>query len=57
MPGMPRPPGTLPVLNEEAVRFMVKAGTALNCRVNYLNKFDRKTIFILISEGLPGIPI
>ena len=38
-------PGTLPVLNEEAVRLAVKAGTALNCRVNYLNKFDRKNYF------------
>jgi len=38
-------PGTLPVLNEEAVRLAVKAGTALNCRINYLNKFDRKNYF------------
>ncbi|HOL91426.1 MAG TPA: Asp-tRNA(Asn)/Glu-tRNA(Gln) amidotransferase GatCAB subunit B, partial [Clostridiales bacterium] len=38
-------PGTLPVLNEEAVRLAVRAGTALNCRINYLNKFDRKNYF------------
>ncbi|HOQ06637.1 MAG TPA: Asp-tRNA(Asn)/Glu-tRNA(Gln) amidotransferase subunit GatB [Clostridiales bacterium] len=38
-------PGTLPVLNEEAVRLAVKAGTALNCKVNHMNKFDRKNYF------------
>lgn len=38
-------PGTLPVLNGEAVRLAVKAGMALGCKVNYLNRFDRKTTF------------
>lgn len=38
-------PGTLPVLNGEAVRLAVKAGMALGCKVNYLNRFDRKNYF------------
>lgn len=38
-------PGTLPVLNEEVVALAVKAGTALNCKINKLNKMDRKNYF------------
>lgn len=38
-------PGTLPVLNEEAVNLAVKAGTILNCNINKLNKMDRKNYF------------
>ncbi|MFT8316040.1 MAG: Asp-tRNA(Asn)/Glu-tRNA(Gln) amidotransferase subunit GatB [Clostridium sp.] len=38
-------PGTLPVLNEEVVNLAVKAGTALNCKINKLNKMDRKNYF------------
>jgi len=38
-------PGTLPVLNEEVVNLAVKAGTALNCTINKLNKMDRKNYF------------
>ncbi len=38
-------PGTLPVLNEEVVKKAVKAGTALNCKINKLNKMDRKNYF------------
>ncbi|SET10836.1 aspartyl/glutamyl-tRNA(Asn/Gln) amidotransferase subunit B [Natronincola peptidivorans] len=38
-------PGTLPVLNEEAVSLAVKAGKALNCTINTVNKFDRKNYF------------
>jgi aspartyl-tRNA(Asn)/glutamyl-tRNA(Gln) amidotransferase subunit B len=38
-------PGTLPVLNEEVVRLAVMAGTALNCRINNINKMDRKNYF------------
>jgi aspartyl-tRNA(Asn)/glutamyl-tRNA(Gln) amidotransferase subunit B len=33
------------VLNEDVVRLAVKAGTALNCRINYVNKLDRKNYF------------
>ncbi|MBP1745345.1 MAG: gatB, partial [Firmicutes bacterium] len=38
-------PGTLPVLNEEVVNLAVKAGTALDCKINMLNKMDRKNYF------------
>ncbi len=38
-------PGTLPVLNEEVVRLAARAGTALNCEINRMNKFDRKNYF------------
>ena len=38
-------PGTLPVLNEQVVAFAVKAGKALNCRINRVSKFDRKNYF------------
>lgn len=35
-------PGVLPVLNQEALEFAVKAALALNCRVAEYSKFDRK---------------
>ncbi len=38
-------PGTLPVLNKEAVRLAVKLGLALNCNINSPNYFDRKNYF------------
>jgi aspartyl-tRNA(Asn)/glutamyl-tRNA(Gln) amidotransferase subunit B len=38
-------PGTLPVMNEEVVNLAVKAGKALGCRINQLNKMDRKNYF------------
>ncbi|MBI2167236.1 MAG: Asp-tRNA(Asn)/Glu-tRNA(Gln) amidotransferase subunit GatB [Candidatus Omnitrophica bacterium] len=38
-------PGSLPVLNQEALRMAVKAGLALNCRVAERFKFDRKNYF------------
>ena len=38
-------PGTLPVLNEEVVNLAIKAGKALNCKINKLNKMDRKNYF------------
>ncbi len=38
-------PGTLPVLNEKAVEFAVKAGSALNCEIANFSKFDRKNYF------------
>jgi aspartyl-tRNA(Asn)/glutamyl-tRNA(Gln) amidotransferase subunit B len=38
-------PGTLPVINKEAVRKTVKAGLALNCRIPEHSKFDRKNYF------------
>ncbi|WP_062309842.1 Asp-tRNA(Asn)/Glu-tRNA(Gln) amidotransferase subunit GatB [Alicyclobacillus sendaiensis] len=38
-------PGTLPVLNERALEFAVKAALALNCKINQKSKFDRKNYF------------
>lgn len=38
-------PGTLPVLNEEVVNFAIKAGHAMNCRINPVTRFDRKNYF------------
>ncbi|GBF88804.1 glutamyl-tRNA(Gln) amidotransferase [Raphidocelis subcapitata] len=38
-------PGTLPVLNGEAVKLAVMAGLALNCDVARRSKFDRKQYF------------
>ncbi|HLS06779.1 MAG TPA: Asp-tRNA(Asn)/Glu-tRNA(Gln) amidotransferase subunit GatB [Bacillota bacterium] len=38
-------PGTLPVLNEEAVNFAMKAAMALNCDINSHTFFDRKNYY------------
>lgn len=38
-------PGTLPVINEEAVKMVVKSGLALNCKIAEYPKFDRKQYF------------
>lgn len=38
-------PGVLPVLNEEAVNFAIKAAMALNCEIATHTKFDRKNYF------------
>jgi aspartyl-tRNA(Asn)/glutamyl-tRNA(Gln) amidotransferase subunit B len=38
-------PGTLPVLNRQAVELALKAALALNCRINQDCKFDRKNYF------------
>ncbi len=38
-------PGTLPVINEEAVRKVIKTGLALNCQIPECSKFDRKNYF------------
>ncbi|QQS22648.1 Asp-tRNA(Asn)/Glu-tRNA(Gln) amidotransferase subunit GatB [bacterium] len=38
-------PGTLPVLNKEAVRLGVMVGLALNCEIPEFSKFDRKHYF------------
>lgn len=38
-------PGTLPVLNEEAVNLAIKAGLALNGQIAKHSKFDRKNYF------------
>lgn len=38
-------PGTLPVINEEAVRRVIKTGLALNSSIPKQSKFDRKNYF------------
>jgi aspartyl-tRNA(Asn)/glutamyl-tRNA(Gln) amidotransferase subunit B len=38
-------PGTLPVINMDAVRKVVKTGIALNCEIPKYSKFDRKNYF------------
>jgi aspartyl-tRNA(Asn)/glutamyl-tRNA(Gln) amidotransferase subunit B len=38
-------PGTLPVLNKEAVELALRAATALHCKINQDCKFDRKNYF------------
>jgi len=38
-------PGTLPVINQEAVRQTIKCGLALNCQIAHFSKFDRKNYF------------
>ena len=38
-------PGTLPTINEEAVKKVIKTGLALNCVINKESKFDRKNYF------------
>jgi len=38
-------PGTLPVLNRQAVDFAVKAGLAMNCTISGFSKMDRKNYF------------
>ncbi len=35
-------PGVLPVINEQAIRFIVMTGLALNCTIAEFSKFDRK---------------
>jgi len=38
-------PGTLPVINKEAIRKTIKTGLALNCQIPEYSKFDRKNYF------------
>lgn len=38
-------PGTLPVINQEAVDKVIKTGLALNCQIPEYSKFDRKSYF------------
>ena len=38
-------PGTLPVINKEAVKKTIKTGLALNCQISEYSKFDRKNYF------------
>jgi aspartyl-tRNA(Asn)/glutamyl-tRNA(Gln) amidotransferase subunit B len=38
-------PGTLPVINEEAVKKTIKTGLALNCQISNYSFFERKNYF------------
>lgn len=38
-------PGTLPVLNRQAVEYAMKAAMALNCKIGSVSKFDRKNYY------------
>ena len=38
-------PGTLPILNKQAVHLAIKAGIAMNCDVAKVSRFDRKHYF------------
>ncbi len=38
-------PGALPVLNKKVVEYALKAGLALNCKINQVCRFDRKNYF------------
>lgn len=38
-------PGSLPTINQEAIRLGVKMGLALNCTIDEFSKFDRKHYF------------
>lgn len=38
-------PGTLPVLNKEALHKAIQAGLALSCKINEVSRFDRKNYF------------
>ncbi len=38
-------PGTLPVMNRQAVEFAIKAGLALGCKVAPFTKWDRKSYY------------
>lgn len=39
-------PGTLPVINQTAIEYAVKAGYALNCEINKFSVFDRKKLLL-----------
>ena len=49
-------PGVLPVLNKRVLEFAIKAGLALNCKINNFSKFDLKTTIIQICQRIGRLP-
>ena len=57
LPGLPRPPGSLPVLNQQAVELAMAIGTALHCEIRP-STFHRKNYFYPgPGQGLPDQPV
>ena len=51
-------PGTLPVINMQAMEYGIMVGLALNCEIPPINQFARKNYFYPDSaQGLPNQPI
>jgi len=46
-------PGALPVANEKAIEYVIKAGLALGCEIAKISKFDRKNYFIRTFRRIP----
>lgn len=44
-PGCMGLPGALPVLNKRVLEFAIRAGLAVNCKINEYSRFDRKNYF------------
>jgi len=50
-------PGTLPVINEEAINKIIMTGLALNCEIALESKFDRKNYFYPdLPNGVSDFP-
>lgn len=45
-------PGTLPIINQQAVEYAVKAGYALNCGINKFSVFDRTTSILTCQRHI-----
>ena len=50
-------PGTLPLINEEAINNIIKLGLSLNCDISSYTKFDRKNYFYPDLQGLSNFSI
>lgn len=50
-------PGTLPVINQTAVEYAVKAGMALGCDISKFSVFDRKNYLSGLAEGISDFPV
>ena len=45
LPGLPRPPGSLPVVNQDAIKKALMFSLALQCSVPELTQFHRKNYY------------